>query len=125
MDTRSAKECPAIAAYVACEGAVPQAHLTYDELLQKGRIERPDWTHLDENEIAELFYTSGSTGTPKGVSLAHRTLYLHALNILASSAWTDTDTDLHTIPLFHVRQRMGSRADSNNEGAEAGDGAAL
>ena len=33
----------------------------------------------DEMSVAELFYTSGSTGTPKGVTLAHRTLYLHAL----------------------------------------------
>ncbi len=32
--------------------------------------------------VAELFYTSGSTGTPKGVTLAHRTLYLHALDVV-------------------------------------------
>jgi fatty-acyl-CoA synthase len=96
------KECPEIKTYVATGEAIPQAHLTYEELLQKGRIERPDWTKLDENEIAELFYTSGSTGTPKGVTLSHRTLYLHALNILASGVHHDTDVALHTIPLFHA-----------------------
>ncbi len=96
------KDCPGIKTYVVTEGAVPQAHLTYEELLQKGRIDRPDWTTFDENAIAELFYTSGSTGTPKGVSLAHRTLYVHALNILASYPNHDTDVDLHTIPLFHA-----------------------
>ena len=39
-----------------------------------------DFMTVDENAIAELFYTSGSTGTPKGVMLSHRTLYLHALS---------------------------------------------
>jgi fatty-acyl-CoA synthase len=94
--------CPAIKDYVAIDWPVPQANLTYEELLQKGRSERPDWTRFDENEIAELFYTSGSTGTPKGVALSHRTLYLHALGILGNSFREDTDVDLHTIPLFHA-----------------------
>ncbi len=96
------KHCPEIKSYVATEGAIPQAHLTYEELLQQGRIERPDWTKFEENEIAELFYTSGSTGTPKGVTLSHRTLYLHALNVLAGAGTQDTDVALHTIPLFHA-----------------------
>jgi fatty-acyl-CoA synthase len=96
------KDCPDIKTYVATESAIPQAHLTYEELLQKGRLNRPDWTTFDENAIAELFYTSGSTGTPKGVTLSHRTLYLHALNVLATRANYDTDIDLHTIPLFHA-----------------------
>ena len=51
----------------------------YEELLARGRIQRPDFFSFDENDIAELFYTCGSTGTPKGVMLSHRTLYLHML----------------------------------------------
>jgi len=94
--------CPALKDYIAIDGAIPQANLTYEELLQKGRIQRPDWTKFDENEIAELFYTSGSTGTPKGVALSHRTLYVHALGILANSFREDNEVDLHTIPLFHA-----------------------
>jgi fatty-acyl-CoA synthase len=96
------KDCPEIKTYVAADGPIPQAQLTYEELLTRGRIARPDWTKFDENAIAELFYTSGSTGTPKGVTLSHRTLYMHAVNILATKAFTDTDVDLHTIPLFHA-----------------------
>ena len=49
-----------------------------------GRIDRARLFSIDENAIAELFYTSGSTGTPKGVMLSHRTLYLHALSCLAT-----------------------------------------
>ena len=96
------KECPEIKSYIAIDGPMPSADLTYEELLQKGRIERPDWTKFDESGIAELFYTSGSTGTPKGVTLSHRTLYLHALGILGNSFHDDKDVDLHTIPLFHA-----------------------
>jgi len=96
------KDCPEIKSYVATDGAIPQAQITYEELLAQGRIERPDWTKFDEIEIAELFYTSGSTGTPKGVTLSHRTLYLHALNCLSTRTYDDVDVDLHTIPLFHA-----------------------
>jgi fatty-acyl-CoA synthase len=94
--------CPAIKHYVAINGPIAQANLTYEELLAGGRIDRPDWTTFDENEIAELFYTSGSTGTPKGVTMSHRTLYLHALGVLGNSFRADDDVDLHTIPLFHA-----------------------
>jgi fatty-acyl-CoA synthase len=94
--------CPGIKNYVAIDGPIPQANLTYEELLLKERGETPDWTKFDETEIAELFYTSGSTGTPKGVALSHRTLYLHALGVLTNSFRDDSDVDLHTIPLFHA-----------------------
>jgi acyl-CoA synthetase (AMP-forming)/AMP-acid ligase II len=57
---------------------------------------------LDENEVAELFYTSGTTGTPKGVALTHRTLHLHALYIVPDLGMNDTDVVLHVVPLFHV-----------------------
>jgi fatty-acyl-CoA synthase len=74
----------------------------YEELLSRGRIGRPDLFSIDENSIAELFYTSGSTGMPKGVMLAHRTLYLHAISVAASFAREDNSVELHTIPLFHA-----------------------
>uniref|UniRef100_Q01WM6 AMP-dependent synthetase and ligase n=1 Tax=Solibacter usitatus (strain Ellin6076) TaxID=234267 RepID=Q01WM6_SOLUE len=74
----------------------------YDELLQRGRIARPDIFTFDERDIAELFYTSGSTGTPKGVTLSHRTLYMHMLSISATFYNDETMVELHTIPLFHA-----------------------
>ena len=96
------KACPSIRRYVAIDRPVPQADLFLEDLLARDRIPRPDIFSFDENEIAELFYTSGSTGTPKGVMLSHRTLYVHALALLASFPCKDTDVELHTIPLFHA-----------------------
>ncbi len=87
------------------------------------RGEGPDWVHpesynqlisrqpasldfdlmkVDEDSVAEIFYTSGTTSRPKGVMLTHRNLYLHALNVGMVLAGSDKDVQLHTIPLFHV-----------------------
>ena len=74
----------------------------YEGLLAAATPERADVFAYDELSIAELFYTSGSTGTPKGVMLSHRTLYLHALDIITGFRDLDQMVDLHTIPLFHA-----------------------
>jgi fatty-acyl-CoA synthase len=87
--------CPAVQRWV-------ETGAEYEELLSRGRIQRPDIFTFDESEIAELFYTSGSTGTPKGVTLSHRTLYLHMLAVSATFYNDETAVELHTIPLFHA-----------------------
>jgi fatty-acyl-CoA synthase len=87
--------CPAIRIFIETGAA-------YEDLLTRGRIDRPDIMSFDENAIGELFYTSGSTGTPKGVMLSHRTLYLHALSVAGTFADEDNSVELHTIPLFHA-----------------------
>jgi fatty-acyl-CoA synthase len=57
---------------------------------------------VDEDAMAELFYTSGTTGRPKGVVLTHRNLHLHAIYAALVLRITDADTILHVVPLFHV-----------------------
>ena len=57
---------------------------------------------IDEDDVAELFYTSGTTARPKGVMLTHRNLVSHAYSSLVCSKLNDSDVILHSIPLFHV-----------------------
>ena len=83
------QSCPAIERFVSIGGPVPHADMPYDELLSRGRLDRPDILSFDENEIAEIFYTSGSTGTPKGVMLSHRAIYLHALAVTGNGRTID------------------------------------
>ncbi|OFW22574.1 MAG: hypothetical protein A3H27_06450 [Acidobacteria bacterium RIFCSPLOWO2_02_FULL_59_13] len=74
----------------------------YDSLLAHTSPLPFDFLKIDENSLAELFYTSGTTADPKGVMLSHRTIYLHAMNVLAVEGLTDATVELHTIPLFHA-----------------------
>ncbi len=82
----------------------------YDDLLSVSPPFECDVMQIDEDSVAELFYTSGSSDRPKGVMLTHRNLYLHALSVIAAgqtSASTLAEMScqgvvLHTIPLFHA-----------------------
>ena len=96
------KECSEVQRWVAIDSKIPAADYTYEELLDEGHPERADILKVDENSVAELFYTSGSTGTPKGVTLTHRSLYLHAMAVASMFELVESMVDLHTIPLFHA-----------------------
>ncbi len=75
---------------------------SYDELLAEADPVEIDYRDIDENSVAELFYTSGTTAHPKGVMLTHRNLYLHAFYAALALRGDDRDVHLYTIPLFHV-----------------------
>ncbi len=74
----------------------------YDSLLAAATPEAPPELPLDENDVAEIFYTSGTTGKPKGVMLTHRNLYANAVALMTAVNLQDSDVLLHTIPLYHV-----------------------
>jgi fatty-acyl-CoA synthase len=74
----------------------------YDTLLAAATPYRADIASIDENSLAELFYTSGTSANPKGVMLTHRNVYLHALHVCLGIHTEKDATELHTIPLFHA-----------------------
>lgn len=86
------------------------APVNYDDLLSDVSPFNCDFTRIDENSVAELFYTSGSSDRPKGVMLTHRSVYLHALSVIAAGQTSPNTLGdmscrsvlLHTIPLFHA-----------------------
>ncbi|MCC6365595.1 MAG: long-chain-fatty-acid--CoA ligase [Bryobacterales bacterium] len=94
--------CGSIQRYITLDEKAGPAGMTYEELLDQGSPDYIDYMDVDENAVAELFYTSGSTGAPKGVMLTHRTLYLHAMSVATLVGDPKDLIDLHTIPLFHA-----------------------
>jgi fatty-acyl-CoA synthase len=74
----------------------------YETLLSGATPYRADVMSIDEDEVAELFYTSGTSANPKGVMLTHRNIYLHALHVCLAFRIDSENADLHTIPLFHA-----------------------
>ncbi len=74
----------------------------YDELLSDSAPYVPDIMGVDENSLAELFYTSGTSAMPKGVMLTHRNIYLHAVDTFLGLHTHENRVGLHTIPLFHA-----------------------
>jgi fatty-acyl-CoA synthase len=74
----------------------------YDIMLRKAKSHRADINLVDEDEVAEIFYTSGTSARPKGVMLTHRNIYLHALQVCMAFQVENGSTELHTIPLFHA-----------------------
>ena len=53
-------------------------------------------------DLAALLYSSGTTGVPKGIMLAHRNLLSNALSLVEGWGFTEQDTLLHALPIFHV-----------------------
>jgi len=74
----------------------------YETLLAEAPSLRRDIMEVDENSLAELFYTSGTSAEPKGVMLTHRNIYLHAYNTGLGLTTEKDAVELHTIPMFHA-----------------------
>jgi len=74
----------------------------YEALLSAAPPHHAGVMSVDENALAELFYTSGTSAEPKGVMLTHRNVYLHALNAGLALHTDNESIELHTIPLFHA-----------------------
>jgi acyl-CoA synthetase (AMP-forming)/AMP-acid ligase II len=98
-------ELSAAPSFFLLDGPPPTHWLSphsYEDLLAAAPPYRADIMEIDEDEVAELFYTSGTSANPKGVMLTHRNVYLHALHVCMTFDVTRDFAQLHTIPLFHA-----------------------
>jgi fatty-acyl-CoA synthase len=75
----------------------------WEELLA-GKPTVFEWPELDENDAAALCYTSGTTGNPKGVAYAHRSIYLHSMQVCQAEAFGlgPHSKVLAVVPMFHA-----------------------
>ena len=81
----------------------PEGWLDYEQLLAQAVPRDYLAEEIDEQDVAEIFYTSGTTGRPKGVMLTHRNLHQHAMSVIASAPIYPDEVQLvGTVPLFHV-----------------------
>jgi fatty-acyl-CoA synthase len=99
------KDVPSIKMFCQLDGTPSAPWLAsqnYDTLLAAATPYRADIASIDENSLAELFYTSGTSANPKGVMLTHRNVYLHALHVCLGFHTEKDAVELHTIPLFHA-----------------------
>ncbi|MFC1579782.1 fatty acid--CoA ligase [Thermodesulfobacteriota bacterium] len=83
-------------------GKEPPWGANYDRTIEQASSSAPIEPEVDENALAQLFYTSGTTGNPKGVMLSQRHIYGNAMAGIISTRFTDADNFLHLIPMFHV-----------------------
>jgi fatty-acyl-CoA synthase len=98
-------ELPRVKSFFLLDGR-PQTNWlspdSYEDLLAAASPCQADIMGIDEDAVAELFYTSGTSANPKGVMLTHRNVYLHALHVCLTFDPTRDFAQLHTIPLFHA-----------------------
>jgi acyl-CoA synthetase (AMP-forming)/AMP-acid ligase II len=73
----------------------------YEKIVATNHAAPPE-IPIDENDIAQIYYTSGTTGRPKGVILTHKNVSTHALGTIGELQLTDRDVWLHAAPLFHL-----------------------
>jgi fatty-acyl-CoA synthase len=98
-------DIPCVKTFCQLDGTPEASWLSphnYDTLLEAANPHRADIASIDENALAELFYTSGTSANPKGVMLTHRNIYLHAQNVCMGFNTENGSVELHTIPLFHA-----------------------
>jgi malonyl-CoA/methylmalonyl-CoA synthetase len=65
-------------------------------------VEQAALDAADPEAPALIVYTSGTTGPPKGAVLPHRALTSNLDALADAWDWTETDTVVHGLPLFHV-----------------------
>lgn len=96
---------PTVRTFYLLDGAPQEdwlSPLNYESLLSGSAPFRAEVMDVDEDALAELFYTSGTSAKPKGVMLTHRNVYLHAVDFMLTLLLERDPVYLHTIPLFHA-----------------------
>ena len=73
-------------------------------LLEEAKTCAIDFQNMfsDPDDLACLLYSSGTTGKPKGIMLSHENLLENARTLVEAWGFSERDTLLHALPIFHV-----------------------
>lgn len=73
-------------------------------LVAESAATSPQFEALDRraDDVAALLYSSGTTGVPKGIMLTHKNLLFGATSLVEAWGFTEEDSLLHALPIFHV-----------------------
>ena len=93
-------ELPLVQHYISVEGK-QEGMLDYEELLDAASGEE-FFTEIDDEDITILMYTAGTTGLPKGVPLPHNSFSVYMLENVNPVDPDIEETNLLTMPLYHV-----------------------
>lgn len=98
---------PALAALCDAQGITRRWILNGDDSgsLAEASVNCPsDFTTAPSapDDLAALLYSSGTTGRPKGIMLSHQNMAASARALHSAWAFSDADTLLHMLPVFHV-----------------------
>ena len=80
---------------------------TFNEVIEKGKTGKVEFTHCKPETLATLSYTSGTTGTPKGTMLTHSQMASQLLG-LKNVGFDLTENELYIsfLPLAHAFERV-------------------
>ncbi|MFQ5987647.1 MAG: long-chain-fatty-acid--CoA ligase [Dehalococcoidia bacterium] len=93
-------DLPLVKHYISIEGK-QEGMLDYEELLASASDEEV-FTDIADEDITMLMYTAGTTGLPKGVPLSHNSFGLYVLENVNPADPEIEETNLLTMPLYHV-----------------------
>lgn len=77
-------------------------YLEYESLLKDIVLKEEHPEVVEDNDIAQIYYTSGTTGRPKGVILTHKNNHVHARGTIEELGLSSKDRWLHVSPMFHL-----------------------
>lgn len=86
---------------IGAKGAKREGQDHLDDLLAAGGTPQGA-PELGKDSPASIMYTSGTTGQPKGAIISHGNVAANARNCAAHLGYTERDTTLIVVPLFHV-----------------------
>ena len=93
-------DLPLVKHHISIEGK-QESMLDYEELLASASDEEV-FTDIADEDITMLMYTAGTTGLPKGVPLIHNSFSLYVLENVTPADPEIEETNLLTMPLYHV-----------------------